>query len=194
MRIRLTLFLATLTVASCASTSVATFNTPEEATEAIVRAAEAGQDDEAQRIFDSFARSSVQRDKVYGAMFSAAAARYERGEGRGAAHILSFMAEQYPAAVSAREALVYALFVDRASAEVAEESQTEELALAVEDIRGKSGQTSAWVDLAATQVAIDRGDIATARSEFGHFLDAWDGAAIELVPYVEDIDRYLQSH
>ncbi|QDV08059.1 hypothetical protein Poly30_35950 [Planctomycetes bacterium Poly30] len=193
MRILLAL-LASLSAASCASTSVQTFSSPEEATNAIVAAAEQGNQDEARRIFDSFARSSVQRDKVYASLFSAAEARYDRGNGGGAANILQFVTTQYPAAAAAREALVYSLFVERAGAEAPAEGQAETMAAAIESARSVSSEPSAWIDLAATQVAIDRGDLSGARAEFGNFLDAWDGQPASLLPYVEDIDRYLQSH
>lgn len=194
MRILLLAVLAPFFAASCASTSVQTFANPQEATEALVAAAEQGDDAEARRIFDSFARSSVQRDKVYASLFSAAEARYDRGNGGAAANILQFVTLEYPAAVAAREALVYSLFVERASADAASEGQAEVMAEAIESARAASRAPSAWIDLAAAQVAIDQGNISSARVEFGNFLGAWDGQPASLVPYVEDIDRYLQSH
>jgi hypothetical protein len=51
-----------------------------------------------------------------------------------------------------------------------------------------------WIELAETQVAIDDGDHARARATLDAFLTRWDHAPAELVVYVEDIDRYLQSH
>lgn len=180
--------------ASCAATSVQTFANPAEATQAIVQAAEAGNQEEARRIFASFARSSVQRDKVYASLFSAAETRYERGNGASAARILDLVTTEYPKAVAAREALVYSLFVDRAGAETPTEGQTETMALAIEEARAASPQSSAWVALAATQVAIDRGDTSGARAEFDGFLQSWDGQPANLLPYVEDLDRYLQTH
>ncbi len=180
--------------ASCAATSVQTFANPTEATQAIVQAAEAGDQDEARRIFASFARTSVQRDKVYASLFNAAETRYERGNGAGAARILELVTTEYPKAVAAREALVYSLFVDRAGAEAPTEGQTESMALAIDAARSASSQTSAWVALAATQVAIDRGDTSSARAEFDGFLQGWDGQPADLLPYVEDLDRFLQTH
>ena len=179
---------------SCASTSVRTFANPGEATQAMVLAAESGNQEEARRIFDSFARSSVQRDKVYANLFNAAKTRYERGDGGAAASILQLVTAEYPAAVAAQEALVYALFVERAGAEGPSEGQTESMATAIYAAREASTQRSPWVDLAATQVAIDRGDTSGARAEFDVFLQGWDGEPSGLLPYVEDIDRYLQSH
>jgi hypothetical protein len=188
------LFITPLLGASCAATSVQAFANPGEATQAMVLAAEAGNHEEARRIFNSFARSSIQRDKVYANLFNAAETRYERGNGAAAARILELVTVEYPAAVAAREALVYSLFVDRAGADAPSEGQTESMALAISAAREASGRRSPWVDLAATQVAIDRGDTSAARAEFDGFLQGWDGEPADLLPYVEDLDRYLQTH
>ena len=188
------LLLASSLGASCASTAVQTFANPAEATKAMVVAAEAGDQEEARRIFNSFARSSVKRDQVYASLFNAAETRYERGDGAGAARILELVTQEYPAAVAAREALVYALFVDRAGSEEPSESQIEAMELAIDAAREASPQPSVWVGLAATQVAIDRDNTTAARAEFDGFLQAWEGEPASLMPYVEDLDRYLQTH
>ncbi|MEM8711972.1 MAG: hypothetical protein AAGG01_13560 [Planctomycetota bacterium] len=186
--------LAASALTACSSTSVQTFSSPAEATAAIVQAAEAGDQEEATRIFDSFARSSVQRDRVYASLFDAAEARYDRGNGGAAANILTFVTAQYPAAVAAREALVYSLFIDRASGAEPTDDGVVALAQAVEGARESNPQPSPWIDLAATQVAIDRDDLSSARADFSQFLERWDGEPAGLMEYVEDIDRYLQSH
>lgn len=186
--------LATFALAACSATSVQTFSNPAEATAAIVQAAEVGDQEEARRIFDSFARSSVQRDRVYASLFDAAEARYDRGDGGAAANILQFVTAQYPAAVAAREALVYSLFIDRAGGATPTDEGAMALAQAVQGARESNPQPSPWIDLAATQVAIDRGDLASARADFSQFLDRWDGQPAGLMEYVEDIDRYLQTH
>lgn len=189
-------FLAALALVclSCASTSVQTFASPEEATAAIVTAAEAGDDDEANRIFDSFARSSVKRDQVYASLFDTASSRYESGRSGDAARILGFVTKNYPNAVAAREALVYSLFLERAEAGVATDESTEAMEAAIKDVRSSVATPSPWVDLADTQVAIDKNDLPRARRSFDAFLARWDGAPASVVLYVEDIDRYLQSH
>ena len=55
---------------------------PEEATRAIVAAAEIGDAEEASRIFDTFARSSVQRDRVLVELVDAGLGRLEAGRHR----------------------------------------------------------------------------------------------------------------
>ncbi|MEM9802178.1 MAG: hypothetical protein AAGA20_17770 [Planctomycetota bacterium] len=183
-----------LFLSSCVSTNVRTFATPEEATAAIVTAAEAGDLEEANRIFDSFARSSVQRDRVYASLFDTAEDRYESGRSGDAASIFAFVSSRYPNAVAARESLVYALFLDRASSGQVSADSTEALANAIDDFRAGSQTPSAWVDLAETQLSIDQGDLGRARTSFDSFLSAWDGSPPELLVYVEDIGRYLQTH
>ena len=187
-------FLAALACFSCAATSVSTFATPEEATAAIVTAAEAGDKGEAIRIFDSFARSSVQRDRVYATLFEAASERYEEGRSADAARILDFVTGKYPNAIAAREALVYALFLERADSGEASDASMKAMRSAIEAVRSSTPTPSAWIDLAETQVAIDEGDLDAARRTFGEFLGDWNGTPDSIVLYVEDIDRYLQSH
>lgn len=183
-----------LALSACSSTSIRTFSSPGEATAAIAAAAEAGDMDEASRIFDGFARSSVARDRVYAQLFDAAEARYEGGQPMNAANLLRFVSGRYPNAIAAREALVYALFLERVDRGVADDELTRDLEAAIADVRSKAPRPANWVDLAATQASIDAGDLNEARTTFASFLGVWEGSPASLMPYVEDLDRYLQSH
>lgn len=179
---------------SCSSTSTHAYSTPEKATTAIIAAAAAGDVQEAGRIYDSLLDDPVQRDRVYAAVFNAASQRYESGQSAEAANLLTFVTEHYPNAAAAREALVYALFLERAEAGATGDTSTGALKEAIADVRSGVARPSAWVELAETQVAIDDGDLQRARATFDTFLTSWDRAPADLVVYVEDIDRYLQSH
>lgn len=192
IRALLPLVLAAATLA-CRSTSVRFYDSPEEATQAILAAAEAGDTAEANRVFDSFARSSIQRDRVYATLYDAAQARYENGRAGDAALVLAFVTDRYPGAVAAKEALVYALFLERAERGAADGELTAAIDAAVADVRAASPTPAVWVDLAATQAALDAGDRARAEDAFASFLGAWDGSPAELMTYVEDLDRRLQS-
>lgn len=186
---------AALLLASCAATQVRTFGSPEEATVAIIESAGSGDQAEASRIFDTFAKSSVQRDQVYASLYGAASGRYAEGAGVEAANILEFVAAKYPRAVAAREARVLALFVERAESGATPTGEdVKALDASIRDVRSLTEAPAAWVELAATQVAIDRGELDRARDTFTRFLGIWDGQAASLGPYVEDIDRYLRSH
>jgi hypothetical protein len=185
---------ALLLAPSCASTSARTYSTPEEATAAITTAAATGDMQEAGLIFDSFAEEPVQRDRVYAALFDAASVRYESGRNAEAANLLTFVTERYPHAAAAREALVYALFLERAEVGAATDASTSKMKKAITAVRSGVATSPPGVDLAETQVAIDGGDLARARDTFDAFLTSWDQTPPELVVYVEDIDRYLQSH
>jgi hypothetical protein len=186
--------LVLLLAPSCSSTGTRAYATPEEATTAIITAAGAGDVQEAGRIFDSFAADPVERDRVYAAVFNAASERYEAGNSAEAANLLTFVTEHYPNAAAAREALVYALFLERAESGAMAAASTGELKAAITSVRAGVTVPPTWVELAATQVAIDDGELARARETFDAFLTTWDQQPSGLALYVEDIDRYLQSH
>lgn len=181
-------------LAACASTSVQTFGSPEEATAAMIDAAAVGDMEEADRIFDSFARSSVERDRAYASLFDAAERRYESGDGDEAANILELVTTKFPSAIAAREALAYSLLIERAERGEASSELTERMMAAIDHVRASTDRPPVWVDLAATQAAIDAGEIENARRTFGRFLDGWEGNPGALLGYVEDINRYLETH
>ena len=148
---------AVLALAACQSTSVQTYSSPEEATRAIIAAAEVGDGKEASRIFDTFARSSVQRDRVLAELVDAGVSRLEDGRYRASADVLDFVCQRYPDAVEAKESLVFALLLERGNSESAEPGLIVELERAVADVRAASPAPAFWVDLAATHVAAEAG-------------------------------------
>lgn len=185
MMIRSLLAAAILALAACQSTSVQTYSSPGEATRAIVAAAEIGDAEEASRIFDTFARSSVQRDRVLVELVDAGLGRLEAGRHRAAAGVLSFACERYPGAVGARDSLVLALLLERGTADSAGPGPTAALEEAVADARALSPSPAIWVDLAAAQVEVDAGDLGRAQESFAAFLGAWTGQPASLTPLVE---------
>lgn len=182
---------AILALAACQSTSVQTYSSPGEATRAIVAAAEIGDAEEASRIFDTFARSSVQRDRVLVELVDAGLGRLEAGRHRAAAGVLSFACERYPGAVGARDSLVLALLLERGTADSAGPGQTAALEEAVADARTVGPSPAIWVDLAAAQVAVDAGDQGRAQESFAAFLGAWTGQPASLTSQVEELRRRL---
>ena len=182
---------AVLALAACQSTSVQTYSSPEEATRAIIAAAEIGDGKDASRIFDTFARSSVQRDRVLAELVDAGVSRQEDGRYRAAADVLGFVCQRYPDAVNAKELLVFALLLERGTSESAEPGLIDELERAVANVRAASPAPAFWVDLAATHVAVEAGDLAIARENFAAFMGAWSGEPAALTIQVEDLDRRL---
>lgn len=182
---------AVLALTACQSTSVQTYSSPEEATRAIIAAAEVGDGKEASRIFDTFARSSVQRDRVFAELVDAGVSRQADGRYRASADVLDFVCQRYPDAVDAKESLVFALLLERGNSESAEPGLIVELERAVADVRAASPAPAFWVDLAATHVAAEAGDLATARENFAAFMGAWSGEPAALTIQVEDLDRRL---
>ena len=195
MKSKLPIFLPGLLVAaSCVSLGARTFTSPTEATAAIVESVDEGERQEASRIFDTFARGSTQREQVYAELFGTAEQRYRNKRAEGAADVLEFVCAKYPGAVNAREALVYARFMERAENGVPKVGQAEAMEAAIADYRSVADRPSAFVDLALVQLAIDDGDLGQAREDFRNFLGTWDGGSPEIMLYVEDLGRYLETH
>ena len=193
MMIRSLLAAAILSLAACQSTSVQTYSSPGEATRAIVAAAEIGDAEEASRIFDTFARSSVQRDRVLVELVDAGLGRLEAGRHRASAGVLSFVCDRYPGAVGARDSLVLALLLERGTADSAGPGLTAALEARPSDARALSPSPAIWVDLAATHVAVDAGDLGRARESFAVFMGAWSGEPAALTIQAEDLRSSTRS-
>ena len=131
---------------------------------------------------------------IFPILYDTAQARFEAGETQSSADVLRFVIDQHPDAVSHRQALIYALFLDRASQPEADRDLTTEIDQAIKGLRELEANPVAWLDLVETQQQIDRGDTLAARKSFAKFLDGWDQEPVELMLYVEDINRYLSTH
>jgi hypothetical protein len=186
-----TLRLGTLALlaAACAATPV---GPPEEVAPRIATALDAGKSDEAAELFEGAADDGGS-EKLYPLLYEEARGRYRGGECARSARLLRFMADRYPRALAVREALVYALFLERAASETPAADVLQELDAAVADLR-RQGSAPHWIELVEAQLSIDRGEPARARTHLASFREAWDGQPPELVVYVEDIGRYLDSH
>ncbi len=164
---------------------------PTELGEAIVADLEAGESNRAARRFDAVANDRSYRERVYPIVFDAAGRHYERGNGERAATLLRFLVERFPEASSTREAFVYALFLERAGTDAPSDELVEELSEQTAALIGRDGEPPRFVHLAAAQAAADRGEFDAARADLDHFLTDWDGHPTELLPYVEDLGRYI---
>lgn len=195
---RLALFtalsLAWTLASGCASTSQRSFAGPEEAAVAVLTALEEGRPGEADQIYGTFTQSRTNEELLYPVLYDAARGRFESGEPARAAQVLELLVDRHPTAAGSREALVYALFLERAEQGVATPDQTARLAEAIAGLRGTSPQLVPWVDLAETQLRIDEGRLGEARDSFARFLGAWEGEPAGLLTYAEDLNRYLQTH
>lgn len=176
-------------LAGCASTPV---GPPEEVAPRIVALLDAGKDEDAAELFEASARAEGAEQRLYPLLYEEARARYQKGDSQPSARVLAFMAGRYPRALAVREALVYALFLERAESEVPEPELVQAIGTAVGELK-QSGAAPLWIGLVEAQQAIDRGEPDAAREAFAGFKDAWDGRPAELTVYVDDIDRYLVS-
>jgi len=189
MRTTILLFFSCLSLFAC---QAAPAGPPEEVAGEILMAIESDQPARADDLFDRSGEDS--RESMYPILFSAAQERYERGDAAGAVALLRFMADRYPEASSVRQALLYGLVIRRSTQNVATAEQISETDATLRSLREESATLPLWVDLVEAQLRIDQNRLAEARQAFDRFLAAWDGQPVELMVYVEDIDRYLTSH
>ena len=188
-----TIVTAALILALTACVSPGPSGAPQEVAGEIVAAFDAGDTAKASELFASIDGNAEYLDKIYPVLFDAAGQRFGRGDGAGAVDILAEMARYYPGATAVREALAYALFLERGARETADPERVELLGTTLDDMRS-AGSTSPWMDLIETQLRIDQGDLAASRAAFDRFLQGWDGNPDDMWIYVEDLDRYLASH
>lgn len=187
MRILIACSFAAL-LSACAS---APSQAPDELAVSLVADLEAGDRSAASKRFKPVADNEEYRELIYPVLFDAARASYEAGNGESAVSLLRFLVDKYPAAQGAREAFLYALFLERGSVLEADEATNEEIQEQLDALREEGATPPNFVRLVAAQAAIDRGDMGAARSELDQFLAAWDGQPARLLPYVEDLTRYI---
>jgi hypothetical protein len=178
-------------LAGCASTPP---GPPEEVAPEIVAHLDAGRNADAAELFERAADSQAGREALYPLLYDEARARFQEAEHQPAARVLGFMAARYPRALAVREALVYALFLQRAADAVPTPELVRALGDALAELRTSASAPPPWLALAEAQQAIDRGELVTARAAFAGFQELWDGRPAELTVYVQDVGRYLASH
>ena len=136
----------------------------------------------------------VYSERMYPMLYGRAAQHYDTGDTAGAAALLAFMHEHYPESDAVAEALLYSVFLERASEGVSSEpdgTTGTELDDALADVLEQDATPPVWVDLFRTQRAIDRGRLAEAREALDRFRGSWDGQPVALTLYVDDLERYL---
>jgi len=182
--------LLALPLLACACATTSSSGPPAEVADQIVLAIESDQD---ARAGELFARSAADdRESMYPTLYQAAQTRYEAGDNAGALELLRFMADNYPDAVSVRQALLYALFVERGTTQTATWSGEADRTLA--ELRAGGASLPQWVDLCEAQLRADQDRPAEARKAFAAFRQGWDGNPPELAVYIDDLERYLNSH
>jgi hypothetical protein len=176
-------------LAGCAS---APPGTPEEVAPRIVALLDEQEIDEADELFDAAEATS---DELYPLLYESARGRHERGEAHGSAAILRFMSRQYPGSRAVREALLYALFAERAGVAQPSTALVQEIGAVLASLQADAGsETQPWVFVVRAQHAIDRGDLRGAREAFARFQAPAEKSPPELTVYIEDIERYLATH
>jgi len=167
---------------------------PAEVGSQIIAAIEAQDGDEATRLYRRIRGKESYRQRIYPVLFDAAKVRYEKGESAGAIPLLRFLVANYEDAAAARQALLYALFIERAGQAKPDAEIVKEMDRLLGELDGHLEAPPVWISLAKAQTAIDRGELDTARESFAAFKKDWDGEPDSLAIYVEDVERYLHSH
>jgi hypothetical protein len=184
--------LCALPLLLCACSTTKSAGPPAEVADQIVLAIESDQDARAGDLFDR--ATSDDQDSMYPRLYQAAQSRYEAGDNTGAIELLRFMVENYLDAMSVRQALLYALFVERGTVASAAPGWTEECDRTLAQLRSSASSLPPWVDLCEAQLRADQGRTEDARRAFASFLQGWDGDPPELAVYVDDLERYLNTH
>ena len=182
-----------LSAAGCAAPGPPGYETHEAATAEIVARLEAGDTRGAAELYDEFGRWRSSPEALTPNLYDAAEGLYRGGEARVAADALDLLAARHPESAAIHEARVVALFVARSQGERST-ALTTRLQEAIEALREVGPSQPGWHDLAEAQARIDAGDIGGARRAFTTFRAAWTGYPEELLPYVRDLERYLETH
>lgn len=183
-----------LLAAACATTARRAVDDPEAVARSVVAALDEDRHVTAAEAFEPVAADPEARERAYPVLYETARERYEAGDVEGALRVLRFMAEQWPQAVAVHEAYVYALFRQRAETDDPAPELVDEIGDALATLSELAPDGPPWAHLVRTQQAIDRERLADARTSFDAFLSRWNGNPATLVPYLEDIDRYLRTH
>jgi len=187
-----TFFVVLLALAlSCVMTSS---GTPNEVADEIVVMLDAGDVTGAERLLDRASRRGATAGKLYPLLYQSASERFGNADSPGAARILRLMVSRYESATAVREALLLCLFIERAKQAEPDKSIGDEIQTLLGELEQLPASTSPWLDLIATQQAIDRGSLEEAHIRLNRFRQAWDGKPESLLIYVEDMERYLESH
>jgi thioredoxin-like negative regulator of GroEL len=165
---------------------------PEELAPRIVTALDAEDEEEAAELFDAVSEDA--RERLYPLLYEEARGRYQRGDGAGAARVLRFMSPRYARARAVREALAYALFLERAGAVAPAPELVAELEALVLELRADGAEPPLWIALVEAQLAVDRAEWTRAIEALASFQSGWDGRPEELAVYVDDLERYLSTH
>ena len=155
---------------------------------------DAGRSAQADELFERVATDRSYTEEIYPVLYARAQERYEAGDFADAATLLRFLARHYDRGKAVREALLYALFLDRATTPGPRPELTAEIEGVLRDLRTREARTP-WLELVAAQQAIDQDRLPEARQAFERFVTS-DGPTLvpELALYVENVSRYLQSH
>lgn len=166
---------------------------PDAVAQALLVELDAGRSAQADELFESVRRDAVYTEEIYPVLFERARRRYGEGDFAGAADVLRFLSRHYGEAKAVREALLYALFLERASSPEPDPARARELDAVVADLQARDAKTP-WLDLVVAQQRIDQGRLPEAREAFQRFVPNGPPLTPELALYVENVDRYLRSH
>ena len=135
------------------------------------------------------------REAAYSTLFRKAKALCAERDYASCASINRFLVGRFPERAGPREALVYALWLDRAiSGEPSSGATREEIRTHAASLRSSGETPPAWIDLALTQTEIDAGDVDAARSALARFTSRWDGRPPSLRDYAVELTRWIESH
>jgi hypothetical protein len=167
---------------------------PREVATQIIQALDAGKSDQAAALYTRSSSDPNYREKIYPVVYEAATMRYTTQDNAKALPLLRFLVDNYDRSMAARQALIYSMFVARGEQAEAKPKSVEAMSEAVKDFLNRTKNPPIWIALVQTQQSIDLGKLDTARDHLARFHAGWDGRPTDLAVYVDDLQRYLNTH
>ena len=190
MKIIMTALLALTVLAACQTTRVP----PGQVAEDVAVLLAAGDVAKAEEAFRHLADDEG-RDAAFPILFARGREMAEQRDYGTCIRLNRFLVTHYPKHMEAREALLFALWLERARTSKPHDgaAQKEMVALGTA-VRSAEKNPPVWIDLALAQVAIDSGDVEGARAAMARFTARWNGHPASLSDYALELERWLASH
>ncbi|MEN8148590.1 MAG: hypothetical protein ABFS86_02135 [Planctomycetota bacterium] len=190
MKITMTILLVLLASTACRTTPTPPPGQVAEDVAVLLAAGDVAKAEEAFRLLDDDGL-----DTAFGVLFARGREMAEQRDYGTCIRVNRFLVAHYPRRPDAREALLFALWLERARTGKPHDAATiKEMRALGAAVRTTEKDSPVWVDLALAQVAIDAGDLDAARAAMARFHARWNGHPASLGDYALEVDRWLASH
>lgn len=190
MKTTMTVLLAVFALAACRTTQV----DPSRVADDVAGLLAAGDVAKAEEAFRTLSGDDA-RDAAFPVLFARGRELAEQRDYGTSIRINRFLVTHYRSRMEAREALMFALWLERArTGKPHDEATIKEMRALGAAVRSGEKDPPVWVDLALAQAGIDGGDLAGARAAMARFEARWNGHPASLSDYAIEMGRWLASH